>query len=124
LACAVAVQLITILQKDKMLNHVQKVGNYMIEQLHKLQKKHSAIREIRGMGLMVGIDIESPELAKEIFQQLLKLGTIVNRTDETVIRLLPPFIIKKQHVDTLIRQLEQVLTKSTLTATTAAGRKT
>jgi acetylornithine aminotransferase/acetylornithine/N-succinyldiaminopimelate aminotransferase len=74
------------------------------------------------MGLMIGIDIESAELAKEIFQHLLKAGTIVNRTDETVIRLLPPFIIKKQHVDTFIRQLEQALAQSTFAATTAAGR--
>lgn len=122
LACAVALQLITVLQKEKMLNHVQKVGNYLVEQLHKLQKKHSAIREVRGMGLMIGIDIESAELAKEIFQHLLQAGIIVNRTDETVVRLLPPFIIKKQHVDTFIRQLEQVLAQSTFAATTAAGR--
>jgi acetylornithine aminotransferase/acetylornithine/N-succinyldiaminopimelate aminotransferase len=122
LACAVALQLITVLEKDRMLNHVQRVGNYLVEQLHKLQKKHQVIREVRGMGLMIGIDMESAEAAKEIFQQLLQLGTIVNRTDETVIRLLPPFIIKKQHVDTLIRQLEQALAKSTGAATTAAGR--
>ena len=49
------------------------------------------------------------DLAKEVFQQMLQRGTIVNRTEETVIRLLPPFIIKKQHIDTAVRQFDQVL---------------
>ena len=43
LACAVALQLVTILEKEKLLSHVQKVGDYLLEQLHKLQKKHQAI---------------------------------------------------------------------------------
>lgn len=123
LACAVALQLITILEKEKLLKHIQKVGDYLLEQLHKLQKKHSSIREVRGMGLMVGVELESAELAKDIFQQLLKRGTVVNRTDETVIRFLPPFIVKKQHIDTAIRQFDQALAKNaTLAVTTAAGR--
>ena len=122
LACAVALQLVTILEKEKLLSHVQKTGNYLMEQLHKLQKKHRAIVEIRGLGLMVGLELESADLAKTVFQQMLKSGTIVNRTDETVIRLLPPFIIKKQHVDTAIRQLDQALAKNTVAATAAAGR--
>jgi acetylornithine/N-succinyldiaminopimelate aminotransferase len=122
LACAVALQLVTILEKEKLLDHIQKVGNYLMEQLHKLQKKHRSIVEIRGLGLMVGLELESADLAKAVFQQMLKSGTIVNRTDETVIRLLPPFIIKKQHVDTAIRQLDQALAKNAVAATAAAGR--
>jgi acetylornithine/N-succinyldiaminopimelate aminotransferase len=123
LACAVALQLIAILEKEKLLNHVQKTGTYLMEQLEKLRKKHSAIREVRGMGLMVGIELESADLAKAVFNQLLKQGTIVNRTDETVIRLLPPFIVKKQHIDLAIRQLSAALTKNTMPSyVAAAGR--
>ena len=122
LSCAVALQLVTILEKEKLLGHVQKVGEYLMEQLHKLQKKHPAIVEIRGLGLMVGVDLESADLAKAIFQHMLKSGTIVNRTDETVIRLLPPFIIQKQHIDTAIGQLDRALAKNTPAAMAAAGR--
>jgi acetylornithine/N-succinyldiaminopimelate aminotransferase len=54
---------------------------------------------------------------------MLKQGTIVNRTDETVIRFLPPFIIKKQHIDKAVQQLDQVLAQSAKTKTAAtAGR--
>jgi acetylornithine/N-succinyldiaminopimelate aminotransferase len=121
LACAAALELIAVLEKEKMLSHVQKIGKYLMEQLEKLRKKHSGIRELRGMGLMIGVEMESADLAKEVFEQLLQRGTIVNRTDETVIRLLPPFIIKKQHVDLAMRQLDEALVNSTM-ATTAAGR--
>ena len=72
---------------------------------------------------MVGMELESADLAKQIFQQMLKLGTIVNRTDETVIRFLPPFIIKKQHIDTAIHQLDQILTKSNVAATSTGRNK-
>jgi acetylornithine/N-succinyldiaminopimelate aminotransferase len=123
LACAVALQLVTILEKEKLLNHVQKVGSYLMEQLNKLQKKHPCIVEVRGQGLMIGMEVESADLAKQIFQQLLKLGTIVNRTDETVIRFLPPFIVKKKHIDAAMRQLDQVLTKSAVAATTSGRNK-
>ncbi len=123
LACAVALQLVTILEKEKMLKHVQKVGDYLMEQLQKLQKKHSGITQVRGLGLMVGMELESAELAKQVFQQMLKMGTIVNRTDETVIRFLPPFIVKKQHIDTAVRQLDQILAKSNVAVATNGRNK-
>jgi acetylornithine aminotransferase/acetylornithine/N-succinyldiaminopimelate aminotransferase len=123
LACAVALQLIAVLEKDKMLKHVRKVGDYFMEQLQKLQKKHHGIVNVRGQGLMIGMELESTDSAKQVFQQMLKLGTIVNRTDETVIRFLPPFIIKKQHVDTAVQQLEQVLAQSPKTAAIAGRNK-
>ena len=118
LACAVALQLIAVLEKEKMLKHVKKVGDYFMEHLQKLQKKHSTIVEVRGQGLMIGMELDSAATAKQVFQQMLKVGTIVNRTDETVIRLLPPFIIKKQHIDTAVQQLDQVLAQNTLAQNT------
>jgi len=123
LACAVALQLIAVLEKEKMLKHVRKVGDYFIEELQKLQKKHSGIIAVRGHGLMIGMELDSADAAKQVFQQMLNLGTIVNRTDETVIRFLPPFIIKKHHIDTALQQLDQVLAQSSKTAATAGRSK-
>src|SRR6185312_1867942 len=64
LACSVALQLLQVLEKQKFLKHVQKVGKYFMEELAHLQHKHSAIKEIRGLGLMVGMELESADLAK------------------------------------------------------------
>jgi len=112
LACAVALQLITLLERGKVLKHVQEVGKYLIEGLKELQSKYEVIHEIRGLGLMIGVEVESADLAKAIVKQMLERGVVLNRTDETVVRFLPPYIIKKQHVDAALRQLEQVLQRN------------
>jgi acetylornithine aminotransferase/acetylornithine/N-succinyldiaminopimelate aminotransferase len=112
LACAVALQLVHLLERGKVLKHVQEVGKYLIEGLKELQTKYEVIHEVRGLGLMIGMEVESADLAKAIVQQMLERGVVLNRTDETVVRFLPPYIIKKQHVDVALRQLEQTLQKS------------
>ena len=72
---------------------------------------------------MIGLELESADLAKSAFQFLLDHGVITNRTDETVIRMLPPFIIKKKHADEVLKLLGQVLGKrEVVLAGTAPGR--
>lgn len=122
LACSVALQLIQTLEKEKLLNHVRKVGEYMLSGLGKLQKKHAAIKEIRGLGLMIGIELDSADLAKSVFQRMLDQRVILNRTDETVLRFLPPFIVKKQHVDEVLKVLDQALSESAVPLAMAARR--
>ena len=109
LACAVALQLLNIIEKQKLLKHVQTVGSYLMDQLKKLQKQHSAIQEVRGMGLMVGMELDSVDLAKAVMKHMLERKVILNRTDETVIRFLPPYLITRKHVDVAMEQLGQVL---------------
>jgi len=123
LACAVALQLITVLERGKVLKHIQEVGKYLLQSLNKLQHKYEVIHEVRGLGLMIGMELESADLAKVIVTQMLERGVILNRTDETVIRFLPPYIIKKQHVDTAIQQLDQVFEKNTAPIASVAGRR-
>ena len=110
LACAVALQLLNVLEKQKLLKHIQKTGEYLVQQLKGLQQKHEGIREVRGLGLMVGMEFESADAAKAVVKQMLERQVILNRTDETVVRFLPPYLITKQHVDAAIRQLDGVLT--------------
>lgn len=115
LACAVALQLLNVLERQKLLKHIQKTGDYLIEQLKKLQREHEGIQEVRGLGLMVGMEFESADAAKAVVKQMLERGVILNRTDETVVRFLPPFLITKQHVDVVIRHLHQVVGQAQLT---------
>ena len=115
LACMVALQLLNIIERQKLLKHVEAVGNYLMEQLKKLQKEHSAIQEVRGLGLMIGMELDSADLAKAVVKQMLERGVILNRTDETVVRFLPPYLITRKHVDVVMDQLEQVFTKALTT---------
>lgn len=110
LACAVAIQFLREL--DELLNHVRQVGNYFHEQLEALKTKHRCIREVRGMGLMLGMELDSTDTAKAAVSSLLQNGILINRTHETVLRFLPPYIIREKHVDEVIRALDSALTSS------------
>jgi acetylornithine/N-succinyldiaminopimelate aminotransferase len=107
LACAVAIEFLR--QLDGLLGHVAKLGKYFLAQLQELQAKHPAVKAVRGMGLMLAIDIDSSDTAKAIVGQLLEQGILINRTHDTVLRFLPPYIIEKKHVDEVVRALDRTL---------------
>jgi acetylornithine/N-succinyldiaminopimelate aminotransferase len=107
LACAVAIEFLK--QLDRLLGHVAKLGKYFLAQLQELQVKHSAVKAARGMGLMLAIDIDSADTAKAVVNQLLERGILINRTHDTVLRFLPPYIIEKKHIDEVIRALDRAL---------------
>jgi acetylornithine aminotransferase/acetylornithine/N-succinyldiaminopimelate aminotransferase len=124
LACAVALELLNTVERQKLLRRIQKTGDYLISELKKVQERYEGIREVRGLGLMVGMEMETADLAKAVFKQMLDRRVILNRTDETVIRFLPSFLITKQHIDVAIRQLEQVMEKVVAQAAGTAERRT
>jgi acetylornithine aminotransferase/acetylornithine/N-succinyldiaminopimelate aminotransferase len=107
LACAVAIEFLK--QLDKLRGHVAKLGAYFIAELQTLQSKHVAIKDVRGMGLMLAIDLDSADTAKAAVAQLLAKGILINRTHETVLRFLPPYIAEKKHVDQVIDALDSAL---------------
>ena len=110
LACAVAIEFLR--QLDGLLAHVSKIGNYFIAQLKKLQSMHTSITDVRGMGLMLAMELDSSETAKSVVSQLLAQGILINRTHDTVLRFLPPYIVEKKHVDEVVRALDKALGKS------------
>ena len=61
------------------------------------------------MGLMLGMELDSPSLAQEVVARLLRRRILINRTSETVLRFLPPYIVEKKHVDAVIRALSEAL---------------
>jgi acetylornithine/N-succinyldiaminopimelate aminotransferase len=111
LACAVAVAVFDAIEKDHLLDHVNEVGSYFHQKLADLQQKHSAITEIRGLGLMLAAELDSAELAKTVLAEMLRRRILINRTSETVLRFLPPFILGKEHVDEAIEALDTILTE-------------
>ena len=113
LATAVAIAVIDEIKHRNLLDHVTEVGTYFMQQLASLAPKHSAIKQVRGKGLMIGCELDSADLAKTIAADLLARRIIINRTSETVLRFLPPYILQKSHVDTLITALDELLTLHT-----------
>jgi acetylornithine/N-succinyldiaminopimelate aminotransferase len=110
LACATAIEFLK--QMERWLGHIQKTGAYFRDELNALAEKHSSVREVRGLGLMLALELQSAEQAKAIVRELLDKGIIINRTHETALRFLPPYIIEKKHIDQLIVALDRALQKS------------
>jgi acetylornithine/N-succinyldiaminopimelate aminotransferase len=120
LVCAVAIAVIDEIRRSHLLEHVQSVGDFFLSELRSLAKKHSAIREARGLGLMVGIELDNEDLAKQVAADMLAQRIILNRTSETVLRFLPPYILERKHVETAIAALDAILTSHTAYAGEAA----
>ena len=120
LSCAVAIEFLRIL--DRLLGHIEEVGKYFREQLEVLKARHACIQEVRGMGLMLGMELDSADTAKVAVQQLLQKGILINRTHDTVLRFLPPYIIKPQHVDQVVRALDSALGSNAKPVPTANPR--
>jgi acetylornithine/N-succinyldiaminopimelate aminotransferase len=110
LACSVAIEFLR--EEKKLLKHIRTLGKYFRSALEALDKKHKAVQDVRGAGLMLAVELDSSELAKAVAKQLLQEGIIINRTHETVLRFLPPYVIQKKHVDHLIKALDAALRKN------------
>ena len=107
-ACAASLAFLEVLQDDNLLMECQLKGEYFQEKLEEVKQKFpDLVKEIRVIGLMVGL-----EIAKEcpaIVEKMLKKGFLINCTAEKVLRFLPPLIVEENEIDLLINALEEVL---------------
>ena len=100
LVCAAADAAIRVILEDGLANRALDLGKHMVDRLKKAAESRPCIREVRGRGLMIGVELDFP--GKEIVNQMLKRGVLANCTAETVIRFLPPLIISRQDLDTVV----------------------
>jgi acetylornithine/N-succinyldiaminopimelate aminotransferase len=121
LSCAVAVEFLK--QMEKLLPHIRTIGSYFRSRLEELAAKYLQIREVRGLGLMLAVDLNSADLAKAVAKQLLQEGIIINRTHETVLRFLPPYIIQEKHVDQVIKALDLALARAGTTVSSLETKR-
>ncbi len=106
LACAVAIEALNVLEQEELVHKSAEQGQYFVTELNKI--KNQVIYEIRGRGLMVGIELK--EKARPYCEQLMKLGILAKETHENVIRLAPPLIISKDDLDWAIKTIKEVFT--------------
>lgn len=122
LACAVAITVIDTIKQQNLLPHIADTGTFFHEELSKLAVRHGAIVDVRGIGLMLGLELNSADLAKQVAAQLMDRHIIVNRTSETVLRFLPPFILERKHVEAAIKALDEIFSAA-YAGTASAGEQ-
>src|ERR1700735_53251 len=109
LACRVALEFLAIVEDEKLLENVNKVGAYLQQELKTIVEKSAAAKEVRGRGFIQGINLDIP--ARPIVDEALSEGVLFNSTQDTVVRFLPPFLLQEKHVDKGIRVLKKLLRK-------------
>jgi acetylornithine/N-succinyldiaminopimelate aminotransferase len=106
-ACAAAVRMLEVLLGEGVLEHGARMGAHLIERLRTLAARVPAIRAVRGLGLIVGAELDRP--GRPIAEACLAEGLVVNCAAERVLRLLPPLIITREEIDAGCAILERVL---------------
>ena len=107
LACRAALVFLEELIDRDLISHVASVGAHLERGLRAIAARHSIVKEVRGAGLIWGLDLDRPALP--VVGAALDLGLLVNRTADTVVRLLPPFVITESEVDEACALLERAL---------------
>jgi acetylornithine/N-succinyldiaminopimelate aminotransferase len=107
LACRAALVFLDELVDGGLIAHVARVGAHLEASLHALAARQPVIREIRGAGLIWGLELDRP--AAPVVDAAIQRGLLVNRTADTVVRLLPPYIITAEEIDEAIGLLDAAL---------------
>jgi acetylornithine aminotransferase/acetylornithine/N-succinyldiaminopimelate aminotransferase len=110
LACRAALEFLSILKKQRILQRVRSTGAYFRKRLEALQKKHPMIREVRGRGLMLAVGLDRP--SRPLAAAALERGLIINSTHDTTLRFLPPLIVDKKLIDRACKTLQDVFAEA------------
>lgn len=117
--CAAALEFMSIVENEKLLKNVRERGAQLCGGLETLAKKFDFIREVRGRGLMLGVDLAVDGAA--YVTEALKRGLIINCTHDHILRLLPPFIVTARQVEEFLNRFESVLAKTKPVSMQAVG---
>src|SRR4030066_955087 len=107
LVCAAACAAIDILIEEKLVERAATLGAYFKEKLVNLQVKHKVVREVRGLGLMLGMELRFDIL--QIILQALDKGVLILDAGRNVLRFLPPLVIEKEQIDKVVAILDTIL---------------
>jgi len=107
LACSAALAVLDTLEQDKLVARAATLGERLLKGFESELGGLKAVEEIRGRGLMLGIELDRP--CTELVKQALEQGLLINVTADKVVRLLPPLILSDEQADTIITQVSQLI---------------
>lgn len=114
LSCAAALATLDVLRDENLVENATNVGNYFIAQLNQWKTQSSAITEVRGRGLIVGVTLAKP-IARKVLLTALEEGLVLNAVGDSYLRFLPPLTITKADVDLAMGKLKIAFAKASAT---------
>lgn len=109
LACAAVSCVLDLFEKEKIVDHVKEVAPYLEEKLDQLVEKHEMIRCRRGKGLMQGLEFLPEQPVGQVVKAAIDQGLLILSAGNNVLRMVPPLVIEKEHIDEMVEKLERVL---------------
>jgi len=109
LACAAGKAVVQTMMRLKLPQRAAKMGEYFKKCLEELARKHSCVSDVRGKGLIIGMELSSKELADKVVVKARENGFLINATADKVLRFVPPLIVERRHIDRLIKVLDKIL---------------
>ncbi len=109
ISCAAGIAALKALTEDGLIENSEKMGKIFRDGLEKLKEKHTMIREIRGKGLMIGIEMKFE--IKDILMGLIKEGILMLYSGRNILRILPPLVISEDDITKVLHALDSILTK-------------
>ena len=110
LACAAGIATIEAIEQENMMENTNQMGQYCFDKFAELKEKHTCIEEIRGKGLMIGIQLNQP--GADIVQKCWDKGLRINCTQNTVLRFMPAMNVTTELIDESMNILDEVITES------------
>jgi acetylornithine/N-succinyldiaminopimelate aminotransferase len=104
---AAALAVVRTIEEQDIPGHCKRVGSYFINELKKLQKRQTIIKDIRGRGLLIGMELSIK--AERVVDACLKRGFLINGVQESILRFAPPLIVQEADIDALVACLDEVL---------------
>lgn len=122
LACRLSLEFVEELGEGALMDYVIETGEFFRSLLRQVQERHpQAVKEVRGLGLMVGAELTFP--TKNFPAKMLERGFLMNSTNETVLRFLPPYIITRDEISAMVGALEEVIMEEAKAAESAQAQK-
>ncbi|MEX0813978.1 MAG: aspartate aminotransferase family protein [Chitinophagales bacterium] len=109
LVCAAAIATLNVIEDEKLCENALDLGNWLMEALEKMKTDFPIIKEVRGKGLMIGVELKKP--AGELVKMLMEKKILANATADNVLRLVPPLNIKKEELQYLLNNIADCLTE-------------
>jgi len=109
IVCAAALAVFEAIRKEKLLSNARRMGAYLTKGLMALRKKHSCITDVRGMALIVGVELDIN--GDDVYRGCMKSGLLINCTQGNILRIMPPMTVTAKEIDKALAILDAVLGK-------------
>ncbi|MGQ9788248.1 MAG: aspartate aminotransferase family protein [Candidatus Hadarchaeaceae archaeon] len=109
LACSAAIASVNTMQRLRIPERAGRIGRYFLKLLNELAEKHECIKEARGIGLLLGLEMNERSIAETVVVKAQERGFLINCTADKVLRFVPPLIVEPKHIDNLISELDRII---------------